>query len=53
MRGVFNIIIGLVFIVGGLSGSLVMIGTQSGVALAVLGVVLVGLGAFRVIRRNE
>ena len=52
MRGVFNIIIGIVFIIGGLSGHLVMIGTQSGVALAALGAVLVGLGVFRAIKRN-
>ena len=52
MRGVFNIIIGLVFIVGGLSGHLVMIGTQSGVALAALGAVNVGLGVFRAIKRG-
>jgi len=32
-----KIIIGIVFIVGGLSGNLVLIGTNSGVALAVLG----------------
>jgi hypothetical protein len=47
MRGVINIIIGLVFIVGGLSGKLAMRGTQSGGALAVVGVFLLGLGAFR------
>ena len=47
MRGVINIIIGLVFIVGGLSGKLAMRGTQSGGALAVIGVVLLGVGVFR------
>jgi hypothetical protein len=47
MRGVVNIIIGLIFIVGGLSGKLAMRGTQSGGALAVVGVFLLGLGAFR------
>jgi LPXTG-motif cell wall-anchored protein len=53
MRGVFNIIIGVVFIVGGLSGRLVLLGTESGIALAVLGLVLVGLGVFRLVRRNQ
>ncbi len=47
MRGVVNIIIGLIFIVGGLSGKLAMRGTQSGGALAVIGVFLLGLGVFR------
>jgi membrane-bound ClpP family serine protease len=47
MRGILNIIIGAVMIVGGLSGSLVMRGTESGVALAVLGGVFVVLGLFR------
>jgi hypothetical protein len=47
MRGILNIIIGLVMVVGGLSGSLVMRGTNSGVALAGIGAVLIGLGIFR------
>jgi hypothetical protein len=52
MRGVLNIIIGLVFVIGGLSGKLVMKGTQSGGALAVIGVVLLGLGAYRMVSRS-
>jgi hypothetical protein len=52
MRGVFNIIIGLVFIIGGLSGRLAMRGTQSGVALAVVGVFLLGLGGYRLLNRS-
>ena len=47
MRGVINIIFGLIFIVGGLSGKLVLLGTHSGPALAGLGVVLLVLGFFR------
>jgi hypothetical protein len=43
-----SIIIGLVFIVGGLSGNLALIGTNSGIALAVVGVLLVGRGIYRV-----
>ncbi len=54
MRGIINIIIGLVFIVGGLSGRLALIGTQSGIALAVVGLLLVGLGIFRMVSsRNQ
>jgi hypothetical protein len=43
-----SIIIGLVFIVGGLSGQLALIGTNSGVALAVVGVLLIGRGVYRI-----
>jgi hypothetical protein len=49
MRGLVNIAIGVVFIVGGLSGVLVLRGTKSGVALAVLGGGLVALGLFRMV----
>jgi len=50
MRGIVNIIIGIIFIIGGLSGSLVLMGTHSGGALAILGAGLVGLGIFRMTR---
>ena len=50
MGGVLNIIIGIVFIIGGLTGNLALIGTNSGPALAVLGVVLVIWGVVRMIR---
>jgi hypothetical protein len=43
-----SIVIGLVFIVGGLSGNLALIGTNSGIALAVVGVLLVGRGIYRI-----
>src|SRR5439155_22129007 len=36
-RSYWNLIIGAVFVVGGLSGRLVLLGTSSGPALAVLG----------------
>ena len=51
MRGVLNIVLGLVFIVGGMSGKLVLRGTHSGEALAVFGIVLIALGVFRLNRR--
>ena len=47
-----SIIIGLVFIVGGLSGNLALVGTNSGVALAVVGVLLVGRGIYRIRKRR-
>jgi len=44
----FKIILGVVFIVGGLSGKLVLIGTNSGVALAVVGVGMIIWGIARI-----
>jgi hypothetical protein len=49
MRGVFNIILGIAFIAGGLSGHLVLIGTQSGMALAAVGAGLIVLGIVRIV----
>jgi hypothetical protein len=51
MRGVFDIVLGLIFFVGGMSGKLVLRGTHSGEALAVFGLVLIALGAFRMSQR--
>jgi hypothetical protein len=47
MRGVINIIIGIIFIIGGLTGTLSLIGTNSGIALAVVGGILVAFGVYR------
>lgn len=47
MRGVVNIIIGIIFIIGGLSGRLSLIGTHSGPALAVVGGLLIAFGLYR------
>lgn len=48
-----NIIFGLIFIVGGLSGHLALIGTNSGGALAAVGAVMAVIGVVQVTRRNE
>lgn len=48
-----SIIIGIIMIIGGLSGKLVLIGTNSGVALAVLGAVLVVWGIIKTVRRRQ
>jgi len=53
MRGFFNIIFGVVFIIGGLSGGMVMRGTQSGIALAVLGVILLAVGVIRIVHSRR
>jgi hypothetical protein len=50
MRGILNIIVGLVFVVGGLSGGLVLKGTNSGGGLAIIGVLLIFFGLFRLTR---
>jgi len=50
MRGIINIVIGLVMIIGGLSGNLVLKGTESGGALAAIGVLLILIGLFRLTR---
>jgi hypothetical protein len=47
MRGIVNILIGGAFIIGGLSGKLVMRGTKSGEALAVIGGFFILLGIYR------
>ncbi|MCA9030638.1 MAG: hypothetical protein KDA66_07510 [Planctomycetaceae bacterium] len=48
MRGIINIIIGGVMVIGGLSGNLVMKGTESGGALAALGGVIILIGIARI-----
>ena len=50
MRGLVNIIIGIVFIIGGLTGNMALRGTQSGGAIAAVGAFLVLLGLFRMTR---
>jgi len=49
-RGILNIVIGLVFVVGGLTGKLALIGTNSGAALAVVGLGICGLGVWRIVK---
>ncbi|HPF38828.1 MAG TPA: hypothetical protein P5081_18510 [Phycisphaerae bacterium] len=53
MRGIGNIIIGLVFVIGGLSGKLALRGTESGPAIAVVGGLLIALGVYRMLKRSE
>jgi hypothetical protein len=43
-----KIIIGIIMIVGGLSGKLVLVGTDSGIALAVVGVGMIIWGIARI-----
>jgi hypothetical protein len=49
-RGIISIVLGLGMIIGGLTGKLVLRGTGSGVAIAVVGGVVAGIGVFRILR---
>ena len=51
--GILNIIIGLVFIVGGLSGKLALMGTNNGTFLAIAGGALVIWGVYRLKRAHS
>ena len=46
----FNIVIGAVFVIGGLSGKLALRGTSSSTAIAVLGAGLIVWGLVQVVR---
>ena len=48
-----KIIIGILFIIGGLSGEFVLRGTESGEALAVVGVILIVIGVVQMARSDR
>jgi hypothetical protein len=50
MRGIINIILGVVFIIGGLSGGMVLRGTHSSGGIIAVGGVLLLLGLYRLTR---
>ena len=50
MRGVLNIVFGLIMLVGGLSGKLPLIGTNSSVALAAIGAAVLVWGIVQFVR---
>ena len=52
-KEMFNIIFGLIMLAGGLSGEMVLIGTQSSDALAVLGGVILAIGIFQVLKKRD
>ncbi len=49
----WNLIIGIGMIIGGLSGKLALRGTGSGIALAVLGVILSAWGVFQLVSKSK
>ena len=53
MGAIINIVIGLGLIIAGLSGNLVLKGTNSGPLLALLGAAILAFGLFQVWRSNR
>ena len=53
MRGLSNLIFGGIFIVGGASGKLALIGTNSSVALLVVGVAMAGYGGYQMFASRQ
>ncbi len=53
MAGLGNIIIGVIFIGGGLSGELALLGTDSGGALALVGGGLVAWGVYQMVQSKK
>jgi hypothetical protein len=49
----FNIVIGAVFLIGGLSGKLALRGTNSSTAIAVVGAGLIVWGLVQVVRNRR
>lgn len=50
MRGIISIVLAIVFIIGGLTGRLVLIGTHSSGALVVVGAIMLVIGIARLSR---
>ena len=53
MRGLFNIVIGIAVIIGGLSGKFALLGTNSGKALAAVGLIPLGMGLYQMYKAKE
>jgi hypothetical protein len=49
---IINIVMGVLFIVGGATGRMALLGTNSSGALVVAGAAVAGWGAFQLWRRN-
>ena len=52
-QAMWNIIIGLIFVAGGLSGKIALRGTQSSGAIAVVGGLMVAYGIFQVVQQRK
>ena len=51
-KEMFNIIFGLIALVGGLSGEMVLLGTDSGEALSIVGGIILAFGIYQVTKKN-
>ena len=49
----WNVIIGIIFVIGGMSGQIALVGTNSSSAIAILGAGLVVWGIVQMVRRND
>jgi hypothetical protein len=52
-RGVFRIVLGVVFAIGGFTGNLVLIGTDSGALLGIVGLGLIGFGVYGILEAKK
>ena len=53
MSGYINIIIGILFVVGGLSGKFTLFGTDSPELLAAVGLIPIAMGVFQIYRQYK
>jgi len=53
MRGIGNILLGVVFIIGGLSGKMVLIGTNSTVGIMAVGAALIAWGGWQAVQGRQ
>ncbi len=49
----WNIIIGIIFVIGGLTGELALIGTNSSTAITVVGAAMIVWGLVQVVRGRQ
>ena len=50
---IFNIVVGLVCLVGGATGQFALIGTNSTTAMAVVGGVILAIGIYQAVRHKQ
>jgi hypothetical protein len=53
MSGYVNIIIGILFVIGGLSGRFALFGTNSPEALAAVGLIPIAMGAYQLYNNHK
>jgi hypothetical protein len=53
MSGFINIIIGIAFVAGGLSGKFALFGTNSPEALAAVGLIPIAMGIYQLVQKSK